>query len=206
MGYLKHNMNKAQLQATLSFVTVYSRSPPPATKKMAQTTTVLFLAASPTAVPAKIPGFKLRTTASFFRPPPLSLSANSKPVSGKLMSNSFRAVPPQKYVYPDPNSEFAVAETQKFSRELKKKLLKEKETFGDELDAVVNVCAEIFSEFLHSEYGGAGTLLVEPFTDMMIALKEKKLPGAPFAARESLLWAQNYVDQDWEIWNSSRPK
>lgn len=62
------------------------------------------------------------------------------------------------------------------------------------------------SEFLHSEYGGAGTLLVEPFTDMMIALKEKKLPGAPFAARESLLWAQNYVDQDWEIWNSSRPK
>ncbi|RVX10594.1 Protein plastid redox insensitive 2, chloroplastic [Vitis vinifera] len=60
---------------------------------------------------------------------------------------------------------------------------------------------QIFSEFLHKEYGGPGTLLVEPFTDMLVALKEKKLPGAPLAARASLLWAQNYVDQDWEVWN-----
>lgn len=84
--------------------------------------------------------------------------------------------------------------------------MKEKGTFGDELDAVVNVCTEIFSEFLHKDYGGPGTLLVEPFTDMMIALKEKKLPGAPLAAREALLWAQNYVDRDWEMWTSETEK
>lgn len=61
---------------------------------------------------------------------------------------------------------------------------------------------QIFNEFLHNEYGGPGTLLVEPFTDMMVALKERKLSGAASAARASLLWAQNYVDQDWETWNS----
>lgn len=83
-----------------------------------------------------------------------------------------------------------------------KKLSKEKEILGDELDDVVSVCAEIFNEFLHKEYGGPGTLLVEPFTDMMVALKERKLSGAVSAARASLLWAQNYVDQDWENWNS----
>lgn len=59
---------------------------------------------------------------------------------------------------------------------------------------------------MHKEYGGPGTLLVEPFTDMLIALKEKKLQGASLAARTSLLWAQNYVDKDWEDWNSSPPK
>lgn len=61
---------------------------------------------------------------------------------------------------------------------------------------------QILSVFLHSEYGGPGTLLVEPFTDMLLALKERKLPGASVAAREALLWAQNYLDRDWEIWNS----
>lgn len=61
---------------------------------------------------------------------------------------------------------------------------------------------QIFGEFLHKEYGGPGTLLVEPFTNMLVALNEKRLPGAPLAARTSLLWAQNYVDQDWEVWNS----
>lgn len=43
---------------------------------------------------------------------------------------------------------------------------------------------------------------MEPFTDMMVALKKKKLPGAALAARESLLWLQNFVDKDWEVWNS----
>lgn len=61
---------------------------------------------------------------------------------------------------------------------------------------------QIFGEFLHKEYGGPGTLLVEPFTDMFVALNKKKLPGAPLAARASLLWAQNCVDEDWEVWNS----
>ncbi|KDP21307.1 hypothetical protein JCGZ_21778 [Jatropha curcas] len=110
---------------------------------------------------------------------------------------------PQKYTYPDPIPEFAKSETQKFRVGLLKKLSKEKETFGNNLDKVVDVCSEIFSDFLHKEYGGPGTLLVEPFTDMLVALKEKKLPGAPLAARESLLWAQNHVDHDWEVWNSN---
>lgn len=64
------------------------------------------------------------------------------------------------------------------------------------------MCIQILSKFLHDEYGGPGTLLVEPFTDMFVALKGRKLPGAALAARVSLLWAQKHVDQDWEIWNS----
>jgi len=56
---------------------------------------------------------------------------------------------------------------------------------------------------LHKDYGGPGTLLVEPFTDMMVALKKKKLPGAALAARSSLLWAQKYVDKDWDVLNST---
>lgn len=105
-------------------------------------------------------------------------------------------------MYPDPIPEFAEHETQRFKVELLQKLSEDVDEFGDELDAVVHVCAQIFSEFLHKEYGGPGTLLVTPFTDMFVALKKKKLPGAPLAARASLLWAQNYVDEDWEIWNS----
>ncbi|KAL5761987.1 hypothetical protein ACOSP7_018251 [Xanthoceras sorbifolium] len=124
----------------------------------------------------------------------------------KTSVNPLRASPPHKYTYPDPIPGFAEAETQKFRGELYKKLSKDKETFGDDLDTVVDVCAEIFSDFLLKEYGGPGTLLVEPFTDILVALKERKLPGAPLAARTSLLWAQSYVDQDWEIWNSNPSK
>ncbi|RZR82748.1 hypothetical protein BHM03_00009227 [Ensete ventricosum] len=115
------------------------------------------------------------------------------------------------YVYPDPIPEFAKAvifETRKFEDDLRRKLLMSKEIFGDDVDTVVELCGEvgdcIFSNFLHKEYGGPGTLLVEPFTEMLLALKEKKLPGAPVAARAALLWAQNYVDQDWEIWTSQQ--
>lgn len=61
---------------------------------------------------------------------------------------------------------------------------------------------QILEEFLQKDYGGPGTLLIEPFTDMMLALKEKNLAGASTAARASLLWAQNFVDRDWEDWNS----
>ncbi|KAK8956088.1 hypothetical protein KSP40_PGU005156 [Platanthera guangdongensis] len=215
-----------------------------------------------------------------------------------------------KYVYPDPNPDFARTETAKFQVELMRRLSKNKETFGKDVEEVVSVCSEdlpagvhlqagsttpvqifppvfissaiflpvtsrllqntnlpirspsrrcfpcsglpflfrsyfpyflvqispfwqpskapgndrfvkaagaprtisereenggldrpIFSNFLHKEYGGPGTLLVEPFTDMLLALKEKKLPGPPVAARAALLWAQNYVDRDWEIWS-----
>ncbi|GFP80071.1 hypothetical protein PHJA_000150500 [Phtheirospermum japonicum] len=151
----------------------------------------------PMAVPAQTPisgGAVLRTASRILRTPPLFISAKHLPSPPK-------AVPSQMYVYPDPIPEFAAAETQKFKAELLKKLSKEKDTFGDELQTVVNVCAQVFSEFLHKDYGGPGTLLIEPFTDMMVALKEKNLPGAPLAARASLLWAQNHVDHDWEIWN-----
>ncbi|KAL8228928.1 hypothetical protein R6Q57_013828 [Mikania cordata] len=122
-------------------------------------------------------------------------------------SSSFhlKATPIQKYVYPDPIPEFAVYETKKYREELKKKLSSEREMFGDDLDSVLDTCAQLFSEFLHNEYGGPGTLLVEPFTNMLIELKQKKLPGANLAARASLLWAQNYLDRDWEIWNSESP-
>ncbi|KAK6133605.1 hypothetical protein DH2020_032635 [Rehmannia glutinosa] len=156
----------------------------------------------PTAIPAKNPisnGAILRTASLILRTPPFFLTA-------KALSKSLKATPSQKYVYPDPIPEFAAAETQKFKAELLKKLSKEKDTFGADLQTVVSVCAEVFSEFLHKDYGGPGTLLIEPFTNMMVALKEKNLPGAPLAARASLLWAQNHVDWDWEIWNAKSHK
>ncbi|XP_011071061.1 protein PLASTID REDOX INSENSITIVE 2-like [Sesamum indicum] len=153
---------------------------------------------SPAAVPARkaIPNCAILRSASLILPRPSLFFCR------ETFSRPPKATPSQKYVYPDPSADFASAETQKFKAELLKKLLKEKETFGDDLQMVVNVCAEIFSEFLHKQYGGPGTLLIEPFTDMMVSLKEKNLPGAPLAARASLLWAQNYVDEDWENWNS----
>nr|CAD1826611.1 unnamed protein product [Ananas comosus var. bracteatus] len=107
---------------------------------------------------------------------------------------------------PRPDPQFAVAEAHKFGSELRKKLLKSKEVFGDDIDEVVKTCEQIFSDFLHKEYGGPGTLLVEPFTDMLLALKEKELPGGPVAARAALLWAQNHVDDDWDTWTSRRPQ
>ncbi|KAL2344286.1 hypothetical protein Fmac_005571 [Flemingia macrophylla] len=114
------------------------------------------------------------------------------------------------HVYSHPIPEFAESETHQFQTHLFLKLSQDADEFGDHLDEVVAVCAQvirhmlqIFSEFLHKEYGGPGTLLVEPFTDMMVALNKKKLPGAALAARASLLWAQNYVDKDWDAWNST---
>ncbi|XAR65026.1 hypothetical protein NMG60_11008969 [Bertholletia excelsa] len=147
-------------------------------------------------------GSILRTSCAILQPPPPTSYLSSKLLSAKTLLNPLCAKPPQKYVYPDPIPEFAAAETRKFKDELLKQLLKDSETFRDDLEIVIDVCAQIFSEFLHREYGGPGTLLMEPFTDMLVVLKEKKLPGASLAARASLLWAQNYLDQDWEVWNS----
>lgn len=59
---------------------------------------------------------------------------------------------------------------------------------------------QIFSTFLHSEYGGPGTLLVLPFVDMADALNEQGLPGGPQAARAAIKWAQDHVDKDWKEW------
>ncbi|KAL6294576.1 hypothetical protein ACE6H2_002718 [Prunus campanulata] len=156
------------------------------------------LISSPALAPSKTP----ISTIHLQRFPTIS----SKPIFKNTTAKPLRATKtPQKYAYPDPIPQFAESETQKFRAELSRKLLKDKETFGDDLHSVIDVCSQIFSEFLLKEYGGPGTLLVEPFTDMLVALKEKELPGAPLAARASLLWAQSYLDQDWEIWNSKSP-
>ncbi|XP_042499207.1 protein PLASTID REDOX INSENSITIVE 2, chloroplastic-like isoform X3 [Macadamia integrifolia] len=66
-----------------------------------------------------------------------------KPIFLRFSIEPPRVAAQQKYVYPDPIPEFAEAETQKFRGELLKKLSKDRETFGEELDAVVKVCAEI---------------------------------------------------------------
>ncbi|KAJ8759028.1 hypothetical protein K2173_003266 [Erythroxylum novogranatense] len=139
--------------------------------------------------------------------PPLYFRSSSVFLQRTVSIGPVRASPTtQSYVYPDPVPEFAQYETQKFRRELLKKLSEDKETFGVELHKVVDICSEIFSEFLNKEYGGPGAMMIEPFTDMLIALKENRLPGAPLAARVALLWAQNYVDLDWEHWNSKPSK
>ena len=64
---------------------------------------------------------------------------------------------------------------------------------------------QIFSTFLHSEYGGPGTLLVIPFIDMADAVKERGLAGGP-AARVAIKWAENHVDKDWKQWNDGDSK
>ncbi|KAK7252353.1 hypothetical protein RIF29_36226 [Crotalaria pallida] len=152
-------------------------------------------------VPLSPPAITLTSTA-LCSPPSLSPSLRVKPISINTFTTTASLTHTHKYVYPHPCPHFAESETQKFKAELLDKLLENNDEFGDDLDAVIDVCAQIFREFLHKEYGGPGTLLVEPFTDMLVALKKKKLSGAPLAARASLLWAQNYVDKDWEVWNS----
>ncbi|KAG6490673.1 hypothetical protein ZIOFF_051983 [Zingiber officinale] len=67
-----------------------------------------------------------------------------------------------------------------------------------------NWITKIFSKFLHTEYGGPGTLLVIPFIDMADTLREKGLPGAPQAARAAVVWAQKHVDKDWKEWPVGR--
>ncbi|KAM1194302.1 hypothetical protein ACFX15_020612 [Malus domestica] len=69
-----------------------------------------------------------------------------------------------------------------------------------ELAVTVEPFAAIFSTFLHTEYGGPGTLLVVPFIDMADTLNERGLPGGPQAARAAIKWAQNHVDKDWNEW------
>lgn len=105
-----------------------------------------------------------------------------------------------EYKFPDPIPEFADEETEKFRGHLLKKLSK-KDLFSDSVDEVVGICTEIFSTFLHSEYGGPGTLLVIPFIDMADTINERGLPGGPQAARAAVKWAQAHVDKDWNEWN-----
>ncbi|OIW14347.1 hypothetical protein TanjilG_31237 [Lupinus angustifolius] len=104
-----------------------------------------------------------------------------------------------EYKFPDPIPEFADTEIEKFTEHLSKRLIK-KDVCGESVEEVVGICTEIFSTFLHSEYGGPGTLLVDPFVDMADALNERGLPGGSQAARVALKWAQKHVDNDWKEW------
>nr|XP_048321513.1 protein PLASTID REDOX INSENSITIVE 2, chloroplastic-like [Ziziphus jujuba var. spinosa] len=104
-----------------------------------------------------------------------------------------------EYKFPDPIPEFADAETEKFRNHLLTKLSK-RDIYGDSVDQVVRICTEIFGTFLHTEYGGPGTLLVLPFIDMADTVNERGLPGGPQAARAAVKWAQKHVDKDWNEW------
>ncbi|ONK81797.1 uncharacterized protein A4U43_C01F32970 [Asparagus officinalis] len=156
------------------------------------------------------------STSSFSRsplisPPSISSLSRNSPSSSRRRPISSLALKPSpnhlicraaaEYVFPDPIPEFAEAETEKFRTHLFEKLAKKKkDLFGDSIEEVVRVCAEILNNFLHTEYGGPGTLLVIPFIDMADILNERGLPGGPQAARAAVVWAQKHVDKDWQEW------
>ncbi|KAF3444185.1 hypothetical protein FNV43_RR13875 [Rhamnella rubrinervis] len=143
----------------------------------------------------------------------LSLSSSVRfkrflaPVIDKAAERGVAEQPPKhicraaatEYKFPDPIPEFADAETEKFRTYLLTKLSK-KDIYGDSAEQVVGICTEIFSTFLHTEYGGPGTLLVVPFIEMADTLHERGLPGASQAARAAVKWAQDHVDKDWSEW------
>ncbi|XP_050276820.1 protein PLASTID REDOX INSENSITIVE 2, chloroplastic-like isoform X3 [Quercus robur] len=113
------------------------------------TQTNLFSPAKPKPLSSTSKPLFLRTPCLILRlhsPTPSSSTFSAKPISQISLTTSLRASSPQKYVYPDPIPEFAEAEIRKFRAEVLRKLLKDKDTFGDELDAVVDVCAEIITE------------------------------------------------------------
>ncbi|CAI9756265.1 unnamed protein product [Fraxinus pennsylvanica] len=155
----------------------------------------------------------LYPSSSSSSPPPISISYSTPlsshrniaknthfntSVTSRKRNHSFicRAA---EYKFPDPIPEFADAETEKFRTHLIKKLSK-KDMFGESVEEVVGICTEIFNDFLHTEYGGPGTLLVIPFIDMADTLNERGLPGGPQAARAAVKWAQDHVDKDWKEW------
>ncbi|XVE85006.1 hypothetical protein DITRI_Ditri17bG0057900 [Diplodiscus trichospermus] len=129
-------------------------------------------------------------------------STSRNPTPFLLSFSSAKFICKAEYKFPDPIPEFADAETDKFRTHLLKKLSK-KDIYGDSLEEVVGICTEIFSTFLHTEYGGPGTLLVIPFIDMADTLNERGLPGGPQAARAAVKWAQDHVDKDWKEWTGS---
>ncbi|WOL12142.1 hypothetical protein Cni_G20907 [Canna indica] len=139
-----------------------------------------------------------RSRHSFPLPPAFHLSPRAPRRADLLLCRA------AEYKFPDPIPEFATAETDKFKAHMLTRLTKKKEYFGDSVGEVVDVCTEIFSEFLHTEYGGPGTLLIIPFIDMADTLREKRLPGAPQAAHVAVSWAQKHVDKDWNAWTADK--
>ncbi|KAL7133021.1 hypothetical protein ABFS83_12G113400 [Erythranthe nasuta] len=121
----------------------------------------------------------------------------------KKKDSNFICRAEKEYKFPDPIPEFADSETVKFKTHLVKKLSKKEDMFGDSIDEVVGICTQIFNEFLHTEYGGPGTLLVLPFIDMADTVNDRGLPGGPQAARAAVKWAQAHVDKDWKEWSGA---
>ncbi|KAE8688303.1 Thiol-disulfide oxidoreductase DCC [Hibiscus syriacus] len=161
-----------------------------------------------------LPSFPSSPTPSI-SPPPSSLSfafknsfaysLSSKKTTPFLLSFSLPnfICKAAEYKFPDPIPEFADVETDKFRSHLLKKLSKEEVIYGDSVEEVVGICGEIFSTFLHTEYGGPGTLLVIPFIDMADTIDERGLPGGPEAARAAVKWATDHVDKDWKEWTGT---
>ncbi|KAK4481875.1 hypothetical protein RD792_012786 [Penstemon davidsonii] len=143
----------------------------------------------------QLPACRIKAKSSVFH-------AHSTRINKKKINPNFICRAEKEYKFPDPIPEFADSETEKFRTHLLTKLSK-KDVFGDSVDEVVGICTEIFSDFLHTEYGGPGTLLVVPFIDMADTLNERGLPGGPQAARAAVKWAQLHVDKDWKEWTSS---
>ncbi|XP_072979032.1 protein PLASTID REDOX INSENSITIVE 2, chloroplastic [Typha angustifolia] len=127
-------------------------------------------------------------------PPPLPPSFASISRSTRLVCGA------AEYKFPDPVPEFAEAEVDKFRTHMLERLTKKNEYFGDFIDEIVDICTEILRNFLHTEYGGPGTLMVLPFIDMADTIRDKGLPGAPQAARAAVVWAQKHIDKDWKEW------
>ncbi|XP_062078503.1 protein PLASTID REDOX INSENSITIVE 2, chloroplastic isoform X1 [Humulus lupulus] len=137
---------------------------------------------------------------SFYPSPQLTEKRKTNTSTSRSTKQICRAT--SEYKFPDPIPEFAEAETEKFRTHLVKRLSK-KDIYEDSVEEVVNVCTEIFSTFLHTEYGGPGTLLVLPFIDMAETVHGRGLPGASQAARVAVKWATNHVDKDWNEWTGS---
>lgn len=160
---------------------------------------------APTVIPApwlKLRGVSLVSTSNAKTltlpiPSSLPLRTNRNRVEGLICRAE------KEYKFPNPIPEFADSETEKFEIHMKKKLSKKNDVFGNSVDQVVTICSEKMNEFLHTEYGGPGTLLVNPFIDMADTINEKGLPGGPQAARAAVKWAQAYVDKDWEEWTTT---
>ncbi|KAL9254993.1 DNA polymerase lambda-like protein [Drosera capensis] len=125
-----------------------------------------------------------------------------------------------EYQFPDPIPEFAEAETEKFREYMVDRLSKRMDIFEDQdtldypyLRQGINKSRELFMNnikcdshnlrtFLHEEYGGAGTLMVEPFAAMASDLEDEDLARGPQVAHITIKWGQENIDKDWNEWTS----
>ncbi|GAB2220520.1 hypothetical protein Droror1_Dr00008180 [Drosera rotundifolia] len=135
-------------------------------------------------------------------PPPSSRTVSAVARPRRTLTSICRAA--GEYQFPDPIPEFAEAETEKFREYMVERLSKRMDIFEDQdtLDQVVDICAENLSTFLHKEYGGPGTLMVEPFAAMASDLEDEDLPRGPQVARIAIKWGQENIDKDWDEWTS----